>query len=110
MATELVKQTLQPGDTVQKTWSCEYNNKDGYIVLSTKQLMFVEEKGFLRKTYSMIVAIPYDTIAEITVKDRYTLEIAESNDQKHNLSFDMAITSRVKQAIQELKAALTVTA
>jgi hypothetical protein len=105
-----VIQRLGPGDTVQKTWSCEYNGKGGYIVLSTKKLTFIEEKGFLRKTYSMIVEIPYDTIDAITVKDSYKLEIAEGNGQKRNLSFDMAIALRVKQAIQELKTALTITA
>jgi hypothetical protein len=103
MASQLVKRQLEPKDEVQKSWSCSYNGKGGLLFLSKKKLIFVEEKGFLRKTYTMTVTISYEEIDTINSTNHFKLEINRVHGDQYNFHFDLPLSARADAAINEFK-------
>ena len=49
---ELVNEVIGPEDQIQKTYYANFQRTAGIFVISKKQLLFIEEKGFLTKTYT----------------------------------------------------------
>jgi hypothetical protein len=53
--------------------------------------VFVEETGFFRKTYDVILDLPYENIAKIHVEKRNAnLTITGTNGQTYDIAFDPA--------------------
>jgi hypothetical protein len=61
---EIVK-SVDPKDEVLKTYPGELDKKYGTLVLSKKRLLFVKEEGFLKKTYTTMMNLPYKEVKKI---------------------------------------------
>lgn len=81
---DLAKQTLDPDDVIEKTYSCKLGNEGGYLCLGRKKMVFVNVKGFLRKNYNVILDVPYTEVNEIGLADRFSLNLVKQ-DKKYKI-------------------------
>lgn len=65
---ELVKKKLDPEDKLQVEYLGRFDGKSGWLSMSNKKLIFVEEKGLLFRTYEFAQEISYEKIKDITLK------------------------------------------
>lgn len=95
------RERLEPGDEVKKSYSGRLDNRGGMLIGSNSKLIFVEEKGFLSKTYDVVLDLPYENVKECALVDRYKLRIADSEGRKHEFVSDIS-ASMVDNALKEL--------
>ena len=100
---DFVKTRLDPKDQLQKNFPASYDGKSGSLTLSNRKILFIEEKGLMRKTYNVALEIPYEKVGEITSDGRYKLLLTELEGKKHNFTFDMAIATTVMSVLKDLK-------
>ncbi len=100
---EFVNTKLDPEDQVQKAYRAKYYNTDGWFVMSKRKLLFIDEKGLLRTTYSLVKEILYETIDKIDFK-RNQLALTEFGDIKHvfTSSYMSAIENNLKILIDSV--------
>jgi len=94
---DLAKKNLDLDDRVQKSWSAQLGAKHGFLVLSNKKLLFIEEKGLIRMAYNLVLKILYEKIDEITVEDR-KLVITDVEGTIHN--FTSSFASRIETTLR----------
>jgi hypothetical protein len=78
-----VKSRIETTDQMQKSFYMTYERKAGLLVLTNTKLIFIEEKGFLRKTHDLIMELPYKKIKTITIESASQLSILDSEGKKH---------------------------
>jgi hypothetical protein len=94
---------LDPDDVDERNYFVRCDGKRGYLVLSQRKLIFVEEKGFLKKTYNVILDLPYEHIDRVAGESYYTL-FFEAENNRHIVKTDVSVLKIVTE-IRELKAA-----
>ena len=67
---------LDPTDRIQKTYSCSFEKKNGYLCLTNDKLLFVSVKGFLKKSYNVELDVPYNELNEVKLDGRYKMNLA----------------------------------
>lgn len=92
---------LEKGDKIEKTYIGSLDGRYGYLVLSNKKLLFVHEAGFLRKTYDLVLDLPYEKISSISQAGTHKLEIAEAEGRKHDFQTDLNV-SLIEKSLKEL--------
>ena len=97
----MVKERLGSEDQMQKNYYANFERTAGFIVMSNKKLLFIEEKGFLHKTHNIILEIPYEKIREIAIVDPYKLAITDVEGKRHTFSIE-AGASWVEAGLREL--------
>lgn len=75
---DMAEKALGTEDTVEKTYPCSLNKQYGYLCLGRKKLVFVSVKGFLRKSYDILLDKPYTEIDEVKLVGRYKFEIVDA--------------------------------
>jgi hypothetical protein len=86
----LFKDKFDPEDLVQKSYVARYEGKHGLFVMSKKKLLFVEEKGFMHKSYNLILEIPYNKIRENHIENKSKLILTEVGGKKYSFTFNDA--------------------
>ena len=99
---EVAEKNLGRGDEIQKTWFGKLDGKHGFLLLSNEKLLFVHEKGFLHKTYDLVLDLPYDKIGKITNDGKYKLELIDIEGAKHKFSAELPM-SIIKESLEALK-------
>jgi hypothetical protein len=98
----MAEKRLGPEDKIKMSWAGELDGKNGFLMMSNKKLLFMQESGFLSKKYDFPLDLPYDRIREIKPEGRNKLVLAETEDRKHSfVTYDMPV-SRVEQSLREL--------
>ena len=95
---ELAKQKLDPKDRVQRDYEVRFDGKTGWLVMSFRKLLFVEEKGFLRKKYDLRLDLPYENIDNI-VLERNQLVITDSENIKHICTTEHVNISKINKSL-----------
>ena len=98
---ETVEKVLDHEDRIQKSFEGKFDGKNGYLVMSNKKLVFVNEEGFVRKTYDLILDLPYKKIGKINPNGKYELEITEVDGMKHIFKTEFNI-SYVEKSLEKL--------
>ena len=83
---KFASKSLLRGDAVKKTYTGRLDGDQGYITLSSQKLLFVKEKGFLRKTRSVALNLPYSKIDNVNLEGRGDLILTETDGSKHKLT------------------------
>jgi endo-beta-N-acetylglucosaminidase D len=104
---DLAEETLGPDDTVERTYSCNFNKQYGYLCLGRKKMVFVNVKGFLRKSYKVLLDAPYPEVDEVKLVSRYDFEITH-NGETHQLQTSDISAKIVVEAIKEVIKSSTV--
>ena len=76
---DLAEKKIGADDTIEKTYPCSLNKQYGYLCLGRKKLVFVSVKGFLKKSYEILLEKTYNEIKEIKLTGRYKFEIVDSS-------------------------------
>ena len=72
---DLAEKTLGTDDTIERTYSCRFMQQNGYLCLGRKKMVFVSIKGFLKKSYDVLLEIPYIELEEIYLAGRFKIDI-----------------------------------
>ena len=100
---EAAKQQLTAQDHIVKSYRIRWGQKEGWLVLSQRKAIYLDESGFFRKAYHPLLEIPYDSIKTITVLASHRFEIEEINKQKHMfVSFGRATATHIKADLDKL--------
>ncbi|MDH5201622.1 MAG: hypothetical protein OEW93_12095 [Candidatus Bathyarchaeota archaeon] len=98
----MAEKRLGPEDEIKTSWAGELDGKNGFLMMSNKKLLFMQESGFLSKKYDFPLDLPYDRIREIKPESRNKLVLADAEDRKHSfVTYDMPV-SRVEQSLRKL--------
>ncbi len=100
---DLAQNKLDRGDKIQKSYFVKFDGKRGYLMMSNKKLLFVEEKGFLSKTYNLVLEIPYKKVSEVNV-ERNQLVLGDGGGKNHNIApievYALKIESNLKDLME----------
>ncbi len=98
---DLATGKLDPTDRIQKTYSCSFEKKNGYLCLTNDKLLFVSVKGFLKKSYNVELDVPYDELNEVKLDGRYKMNLAYQTGEGLIETSDLSAKT-VLHAIQDL--------
>jgi hypothetical protein len=100
---EVAKQQLTSKDHIVKSYRIRWGQKEGWLVLSTRKAIYLDESGFFRKAYNPLLEIPYDSIQTVTTLASHRFEIEEVGKQKHMfVSFGNATATHIKADLDTL--------
>ena len=103
---EIGEKVLKHEDRIQKSYPGKFDGKKGYLMMSNQKLVFVNEEGFIRKTYSLILDLPYGKISKINTNGKYELEITDVDGVKRSFKIYEANISLVEKSLEEMKSLL----
>ncbi len=98
---EIVKERLEPEDEVQRSYTGRLDRRGGMLMASNRKLIFIEEKGFISKTHTVVLDMPYESVGEITAIDRNKLRLIDSEGGTHEFDSDVS-AKLVDKALKEL--------
>lgn len=98
---EIVKERLEPGDEVQRSYTGRLDRRGGMLIASNRKLIFIEEKGFISKIHTVVMDLPYENVGEITAIDRNKLRLIDSEGGTHEFDSDVS-AKLVDRALKEL--------
>ena len=96
---DIVK-SLDPNDEVSKSYSGQFERKYGTLVLSNVRLLFIKEEGFLRKSYTTTLNLPYKEVKKIECKGM-NLEFTDMKDKVYVFMGDVSAPI-VEKSLREL--------
>jgi len=96
---DTIKSVLEPTEGIVHDYDASSDGQSGRILLSDKKLLFVREKGFLKKTYDLITDLAYNQIDTIT-RTGSTLTLSKG-EESH--SFTSGFASRIEEDLKKLK-------
>ena len=74
------EQQLTAKDTIVQQYRSIYNSTEGTLFLSKQRVLFIQPQGFLRKTYRVVLNLPYDAITKTTVEASHRFTVTVTND------------------------------
>jgi hypothetical protein len=74
---ETAQRSMGTDDKVEKTYPGTIDGKYGYLVMTRKKLLFLKEEGFIGKSYNVTYSIPYEKMRDVSVNEKYKLEISD---------------------------------
>jgi hypothetical protein len=98
---EVARGRLGPQDEVQRSYAGRLDDRRGMLMASNEKLLFVEEKGFLSKTYDVVLDLPYGEVRECVPVDRYKMRISCFDGRQHEFVSEIA-ASLVDEPLKEL--------
>jgi hypothetical protein len=94
-----IAKSLGSDDKVLKSYTGDLEKKYGTLFLSNKRLLFVKEEGFLKKTYTTTLNLPYGEIKKIERHGEH-LEFVDAKDKVHVFTSD--VSTVIEASIREL--------
>jgi hypothetical protein len=86
---ELADKTLGLNDNTQKSFPCSFNKQYGHICLGKNGMVFVSEKGFLKKKFEILLDAPYNEVTYRMV-DRFKIDLFHKSKTYHIDTLDMS--------------------
>ena len=99
----VVKTVLDGDDSIVKNYPGKSENKTGYLVITKKKLVFVNEKGLFRKSYELVWDEPLNNVKELEQVDRYKIKLNDG-DKTYEVETGELNSKIVLNAIEEVKA------
>ena len=97
---KIVEESLGPEDKTQKSYEGKIDGAYGIMSMSKRKLIFITEKGIFRKSYNLVLDLPYEKIKSLRTEGKNSL-IIETEDLKHTFESTLRI-STVEKALREL--------
>ncbi len=97
---KIVEESLGPEDKTQRSYEGRLGGVYGVILMSKRKLLFINEKGIFRKSYNLILALPYEKIKSLRTEGDYDL-IIETEDLEHKFISNLRVQI-VEEALVEL--------
>jgi len=98
---KIVEESLGPEDKTQKSYEGKVDGNFGIMSMSKRKLIFITEKGIFRKSYNLVLDLPYEKIKSLRTEGKYNL-IIETEDLKHTFESSGLRVPSVEEALKEL--------
>jgi len=98
---KIVEESLGPDDKTQKSYEGRLDGNFGIMSMSKRKLIFITEKGIFRKSYNLVLDLPYEKIKSLRTEGKYNL-IIETEDLKHTFESSGLRVPSVEEALREL--------
>jgi len=98
---KVVEESIGLEDKVQKSYEARLDGDYGIISMSKRKLIFITEKGIGRKSYNLVLDLPYEKIKSIRTERDYTLIIEDVVGLKHVFKSVM-LAQIVEEALREI--------
>ena len=102
---DLAKEILGSKDEIQKSYPVQFKDKRGWLVMSNKILLFIEEKGFISLKYSKTLELPYAYILKVNVTPK-RMVIIDGDGKEFNFTETDVNIKNIGKELQGLIAAL----
>ena len=96
----VVEESLGLEDKVQKSYEARLGGAYGILSMSKRKLIFITEKGIGRKSYNLVLDLPYEKIKSIRTERDYTLIIEDVVGLRHAFKSVM-LAQIVEEALKE---------
>ena len=100
---KIVEESLGPEDKTQKSYEARLEGAYGIISMSKRKLIFITEKGIFRKSYKLVLDLPYEKIKSLRTEGKYNLIIDDSEDLKHTFKSTNITISIVENALRKIR-------
>ena len=98
---DLAAKIIGPDDKIEKTYSCSFDKQNGYLCLGRNKMVFVSVKGFLKKSYEVLLDAPYNEIKEVVLANRFKIDI-NFKDKIHSIETSDVAAKVVVVGIEEV--------
>jgi len=98
---KIVEESLGSEDKTQRSYEGKLDGVFGIMSMSKRKLIFITEKGIFRKSYNLILDLPYEKIKSIRTEKKYNL-IIETEDLEHTFESSGRHVPSVEEALREL--------
>ena len=98
---KMIEESLGLEDSIQKTYEGRLAGVYGVILMSKRKLLFINEKGIFRKSYNILLDLPYKKIKGLRTEGNYNLIIDDVVGLKHTFISNMRVQI-VEKALVEL--------
>ena len=96
----IIEKCLGLEDKVQKSFEARLSGAYGRISMSKRRLIFITEKGVGRKSYDLVLDLPYEKMKSIRTERDYTLIIEDVMGLKHEFKSVM-LAQIVEEALRD---------
>jgi len=97
---KIVEESLGLEDKTQRSYEGRLEGDFGIMSMSKRKLIFITEKGIFRKSYNLVLDLPYEKIKSLRTEGNYNL-IIETEDLKHTFKSELRALA-VEKALREL--------
>ena len=98
---KIVEESFGPEDKIQNSYEGKLDGDYGILSMSKRKLIFITEKGIFRKSYNLVLDLPYEKIKSLRTEGKYNL-IIETEDLKHTFESPGLRVPSVEEALREL--------
>jgi len=98
---KIVEESLGSEDKIQKSYEGRLDGNFGIMSMSKRKLLFITEKGIFRKSYNLVLDLPYEKIKSLRTEGKYNL-IIETEDFEHTFESSGRYVPSVEEALREL--------
>ena len=100
---KIVEESFGPEDKSQKSYEGKLAGDYGILSMSKRKLIFITEKGIFRKSYNLVLDLPYEKIKSLRTEGKYSLIIEDVEDLKHTFTSQDLQISTVEEALKEIR-------
>ena len=98
---KIVEESLGSEDKTQRSYEGTLDGIFGIMSMSKRKLIFITEKGLFRKSYNLVLDLPYEKIKSLRTERNYNL-IIETEDLEHTFISSGRHVPSVEEALREL--------
>ena len=99
---ELAEKSMSRGDRVRKTYMGKMDGNYGYLVMSDEKLLFVKEEGFIRKSRSVVLNLPYEQVEAVRPESRFELSITDKAGKRHGFVVDNIPVTVIEKSFTDI--------
>ncbi len=101
---DLAEEILGSEDEIQRSYEVKLNGKWGYLIMSNRKLLFLEDKDIRREKYSKALELPYSYIFEIDVTPN-SMVILDGDGNEFDFTRADGSLEKIGKELQDLIAA-----
>ena len=98
---DLAEQILGSSDSIERSYRCLFDDKNGYLCLGRKRMVFVEVRGIIHKDYDVLLDVPYDDLKELVLASRFKIDFADRSGSHKFETVDYTVKA-ILDGIEEI--------
>jgi len=98
---DYARSILGSEDDIQKSYPVQFKDKRGWLVMSNRKLLFLEEEGFISLKYNKALELPYSYIAKVNVTPKLIV-ILDGDGEEFNFTETDVNLKIIGKGLQDL--------
>lgn len=99
---KIVEESLGLEDKIQKSYQGRLGGVYGIMSMSKRKLIFITEKGAFRKSYNLVLDLPYEKIDSLRTDGNFNLIIEDVEGLKRTFISSAPRISIVEKELREI--------